>query len=173
VIEPIGEAEQRAVVVATRDWVGRAGRLFGRRFAMLPVLFDLKGLMVGMYRIRRGERMIRFNPYLFAKYPEDGFAVTIPHEVAHYVTDCVYGFQNIRPHGTEWREVMRAFGVDPDASVRHHLDLSGIPVRKQRRHPYRCDCRTHALSTSRHHRIMRAAAQYFCRRCGSDLTYAG
>jgi SprT protein len=173
VIEPIGEAGQRAVVAATQEWIDRAGRLYGRRFAMLPVLFDLKGFMAGMYRIRPGRRMIRYNPYLFAKYPEDGFAVTIPHEVAHYVTDCVHGLHNIRPHGVEWQGLMREFGVDPDAAVRHHLDLSGIPVRKQRRHPYRCDCQTHALSTSRHHRVMRDVARYFCRRCGGDLTYAG
>ena len=171
-IEPIGDAEQRAVVAATKDWIARAGRLYGKRLPMLPVCFDLKGLMAGMYRIRRDSRMIRFNPYLFAKYPEDGFAVTIPHEVAHYVTDCLYGFQNIRPHGEEWQGVMWDFGVDPDSAVRHHLDLSGIPVRKQRRHPYRCDCRTHALSTSRHLRVTRDLAHYFCRRCGGDLVYA-
>lgn len=170
-VQPIDAAACAEVVEATHGWIRRASGIYGCAFESLPVLFDLKGRMAGMYRVMRGERVVRFNPWIFAKYPEDSMGVTVPHEVAHYVTDMLHGFENIRPHGPEWQEVMRHFGVDPDEAVIHRLDLTGIPIRRQRRHPYRCNCRTHQLSGVRHGRIVRKSARYFCRRCGADLVH--
>lgn len=168
-VDPIDAAQRACVVTATQGWIARAGEIFHRDFPALPVLFDLRGRMAGMYRVVGERRVIRYNPWLFAKYPEDGMEVTVPHEVAHYVTDLVYGFARIRPHGQEWQTLMLAFGIDPRAAVRHQLDLSGIPVRTLRRHPYRCDCREHQLSGVRHARVLREAARYVCRRCGAEL----
>lgn len=172
-VHPIGETQRAEATEATRSWVQRAAGVYGRAFPMLPVLFDLRGRMAGMYRVAGERRVIRYNPWLFAKYPEDGMQVTVPHEVAHYVTDLLYGFDRIRPHGREWQGVMRDFGIDPRAAVRHHLDLTGIPMRTQRRHPYRCDCKTHQLSGVRHGRVIRDKAKYFCRTCGGDLIHVG
>ena len=171
-VEPIDQVQRARVTAATQDWIGRAADAYRRDFPMLPVLFDLRGRMAGMYRVAGERRVIRYNPWLFAKYPEDGMDVTVPHEVAHYVTDLLYGFDRIRPHGAEWQAVMRLFGIDPGPALRHRLDLTGIPVRVQRRHPYRCDCRTHELSGVRHARVLRETAKYFCRRCGGDLIHA-
>lgn len=168
-VTPIDEARRRLVTEETLRWIGVAAEAYGRVFPRLPVLFDLRGRMAGMYRVCGERRVIRYNPWLFAKYPEDGIAVTVPHEAAHYVTDLLHGFERIRPHGREWCEVMRLFGVDPEGAMRHRLDLSGIPVRRQRRHLYRCDCRTHHLSGVRHGRVQRDTAKYVCRRCGADL----
>lgn len=170
VIEPIDAAERDRVVEVTRGWVMRAGGIWQRRFDMLPVLFDLRGRAAGMYRVRGGSRVIRYNPWLFAKYPEDNLRITIPHEVAHYVTDCLHGLRGLRPHGVEWRAVMQAFGVDPRSGVAH--DLSGIPLRAQRRHAYRCGCGLHELSTRRHRRVQREGIYYLCRRCGDRLVQA-
>ena len=166
-IEPIGEDRQRLVIEATRQWIRRAEGIWQLELPMLPVLFDLRGRCAGMYRIRGRERVIRYNPWLFARYPEDNLAVTIPHEVAHYTVDRLHGHRRVRPHGIEWREVMRAFGVDARASVSQ--DLTGIPLRRQRRHAYRCACMVHQLTTRRHHRVIRDGARYVCRRCGSVL----
>lgn len=168
-VDPIDATQRVRVTAATHDWIVRAGKLFRRDFPALPVLFDLRGRMAGMYRVIGERRVIRYNPWLFAKYPEDGMEVTVPHEVAHYITDLVYGFDRIRPHGSEWQALMFDFGIDPRAAVRHQLDLSGIPVRMQRRHPYRCDCREHQLSGVRHARVLREAARYVCRKCGAEL----
>lgn len=168
-VQPIGEAERRQVTAETAAWLRRAADIYGRDFPLPAVLFDLRGRMAGMYRVVGVERAIRYNPWLFAKYPVDGMAITVPHEVAHYVTDLLYGFDHIRPHGREWQEVMRAFGLDPRAAIHHSLDLTGIPQRRQRRHAYRCACRGHELSTVRHARIQRRTVQYYCRRCGSEL----
>jgi len=117
IIEPIDAGQQRAVHLATERCLRRAGELCGRDFASIPVTFDLTGRSAGMYRVRHGRRSIRYNPYLFAKYFEDNLAVTVPHEVAHYVTDMLYGLHRVRPHGMEWQAVMRSLGVEPRAAL--------------------------------------------------------
>jgi SprT protein len=120
-----------------------------------------------MYRVRGDERVIRFNPWIFAKYPEDSFANTVPHEVAHYVADCCYGLRRIKPHGAEWKSIMQLFGADSRATSRYSLE--GIPQRRMTRFAYHCACKIHELSSQRHHRIRRGVAEYRCRSCGSLL----
>lgn len=166
-VEPIDPQHQRLVVAATRRTIARAGELFACEFPAIPVSFELRGRAAGMYRVQRGRRLIRYNPYLFARYFEDNLANTVPHEVAHYVTDMLHGLRNVRPHGREWQAVMRALGARPEVSCRY--DLEGIPVRRQRRYGYRCGCTTHQLSTVRHRRVQSGRACYVCRRCGDPL----
>jgi SprT protein len=170
-IDPIDDAQRRCVATATEDCIARAGIILGRRFATIPVGFDLTGRAAGMYRVTRRERIIRYNPYIFAKAFADNLATTVPHEVAHYVVDVVHGWRNVRPHGREWRAIMTAFGADPDRT--HAYDLAGVPVRRQRRHPYRCGCTTHHLTTRRHNQVRRGAMRYHCRHCGEELVQAG
>jgi SprT protein len=136
----------------------------------IPVFFDLRGRAAGMYRVARREAIIRYNPYIFARYFEHGLQATVPHEVAHYITDRLYGLAHVRPHGKEWRGVMQALGAEPRATAR--FDLHGIPLRRQRRFAYRCDCSTHQLSTCRHKRIATGAMRYHCRSCGGELVLA-
>ncbi len=166
-IEPIDARQERQVEHATREWIHHARRLFRIPLEPIPVRFDLQGRAAGMYRVTRGKRIIRYNPYLFAKYFEESLTTTVPHEVAHYVADILHGLHTIRPHGPEWRAIMRAFGVEPRATERY--DLSGIPVRRQRQFDYQCRCGTHPLSTTRHNKIRRNQAVYFCKRCGERL----
>ena len=97
-------------------------------------------------------------------------AVTVPHEVAHYLVDCLHGLGRVRPHGVQWRGIMNAFGVEPRATG--SFDLTGIPVRRQRRFTYRCECSTHHLATRRHNSVQRGEARYRCRDCGETLTAA-
>ncbi|MFQ5642788.1 MAG: SprT-like domain-containing protein [Thiogranum sp.] len=170
IIEPISERQQAQVREATLACLHRAGELFRIELQPLPVSFDLSGRAAGMYRSGRGGRAIRYNPYLFAKYFDANLGITVPHEVAHYVTDRLYGLRNIRPHGVEWQTVMQALGAEPRATARY--DLEGIPVRRQRRFSYRCDCNTYQLSSARHNRIRRGQASYHCRACGTALVAA-
>jgi len=168
-LEPISENQRQQVIETTGDYIRLARDLFRIDLVNIPVLFDLRGRSAGMYRVRCGERVIRYNPYLLARYFDDGLAVTVPHEVSHYVTDRFHGLANVRPHGPEWRTVMAAFGADARATGR--FDLSGIPLRQERRHPYRCDCNQHMLTTRRHNRIINRRASYACRQCGTTLRY--
>ncbi len=171
VVTPLSPQQRQRVVEATGEAIAQASVLFGRAFAEVPVTFELRGRAAGMYRVHRGRRVIRYNPHIFARYFSDNLANTVPHEVAHYVTDILYGLRQVRPHGPEWQAVMRAFGAQP--AVTCNYDLDGIPVRRQRRFSYRCACTTHSLSTVRHKRVQSGRARYSCRRCQAPLSYAG
>ncbi len=181
-ISPIDKSMQQAVIKEVDRYLSVASRLYEQSFDAIPVLFDLKGKAAGMYRVRRAspqlfsrkidrdtQRVIRFNPWLFAKYPDDSWQNTIPHEVAHYLTDCLYGLRNIRPHGAEWKHIMQTLGAEP--KVRANYDLSGIPVRQVKRYTYQCQCREVQLSGYRHQRILKGMQRYRCRDCQSELTY--
>lgn len=167
---PVSEEQADLILRATDRWLKRAEDGFQLPHRPIPVRFDLRGRAAGMYRVRGREAVIRYNPFIFARYFEHGIDVTVPHEVAHYITDRVWGMKHVRPHGKEWRSVMQAFGLEPRASAR--FDLDGLPVRRQRRFDYRCECDTHKLSSCRHNRVVAGAARYHCRRCGAALVAA-
>lgn len=164
-IDPINLQLQEQVTTATREHVLLAAQHYQRDFSDIPVLFNLSGRMAGMYKVDRGKRQIRYNPYLFAKYFADNLATTVPHEVAHYVTDMLHGFRKVKPHGREWQAVMRVFGVEPKVTCDY--DLAGIPMRSQRRFDYRCTCRHYALTTRRHNMIQNGERLYQCPDCRS------
>ncbi len=170
-VTPINTAQRARVVSETQVYIERASLLVGQPIPMLPVTFDLTGRACGMYRVSGRTRQIRYNPYIFAKYFADSLAVTVPHEVAHYVVDRLYGRRKCRPHGTQWRALMASFGAD--ASRTASYDLSGIPLRTQRQFSYHCDCRQHLLSTRRHRKVERGESRYHCRYCGNEARFKG
>ena len=177
IIPPLSSDQQQKVVDKTRVYIEQASDLFNLKDKPVEISFNLKGRSSGMYRIKYGkglifsqqQREIRYNPYIFSKYFEDNYATTIPHEVAHYVTDLIYGLKNIKPHGKEWKAVMHAF--DADASVTANYDLSGIPLRRQSLFTYRCDCREHQLTSIRHNKIKKRRFQYYCNYCKQTLKF--
>ncbi len=170
-IQPIGWERKQLVERETERFIAEAGDIFSRRFRRIPVLFDLKGTAAGMFKMEGRRRWIRYNPWIFAKHFEENLADTVPHEVAHYIVYEVFGHRGIKPHGEEWRMLMTAFGAEPRATF--HLELEGIPHRRQRTHPYRCTCRDHEVSTTRHNRMLRGTGRYHCRYCDAELVYAG
>jgi SprT protein len=171
VVEPIGEARQREVIAATESYRLRAEKLYRRRFSALPVRFDLSGRTAGMFKLEGRRGWIRYNPWIFAKYYDENLRDTVPHEVAHFVVYEMYGTRGIKPHGKQWRAVMDDFGADQ--GVTFDLDLEGVPQRQQRTHAYRCGCRVHEVSSTRHNRVLKGVGIYSCKLCGSDLRYAG
>ena len=166
-IEPIGAAQQRKVTRATDACIARANKLLDTNFGTIAVRFDLTGRAAGMYHVAGGRRSIRYNPYLFAKYFDENYATTIPHEVAHYLTESLYGREKIRPHGPQWRTVMQMLGAD--ANVLCDFDLEGIPIRRYQRIRYICRCQTHELTSVRHNRIQNKGVRYYCRLCRTQL----
>lgn len=172
-IKPIGLDDQQQVVEQTEHFIRRGSELLGRQFDNIPVHFDLKGRTAGMYKVvgrgRKVQRQIRYNPWIFAKYYENNLTVTVPHEVAHYLVDCVHGLRKVRPHGNEWKTVMNAFGVDSRATSTFNLE--GIPTRRQQQVDYRCGCKEHQLGIRRHNKVSRGEANYLCRCCGEVLRF--
>jgi SprT protein len=181
-IEPISDDIQQRIRQEVARYIEQARSLYQHPFPAIDVRFNLKGKAAGMYKVSYSqssrvlfswrtlndvERVIRFNPWLFAKYPDDSWGNTIPHEVAHYIVDCIHGLRNTRPHGVEWRQVMADFGAEP--LVRAAYDLKGIPVRQTRRYTYQCGCRDVLLTAYRHRKIQQGVQIYRCRDCNGEL----
>ena len=184
-IEPISADMQQRVCQEVTRYLKQAELRYQRVFPVIHVLFNLKGKAAGMYKVKMSlnsrrnwvgrqsadvvQRVIRFNPWLFAKYPDDSWSNTIPHEVAHYVVDCLHGIRNTRPHGAEWKQVMIDFGAEP--LVRAAYDLKGIPVRQVRHYTYQCQCRDILLTVHRHRKIQQGIQSYRCRDCCGELAF--
>ena len=178
-ITPIPQQRQKDVIAETHRYIRLAESLYKRIFADVDVVFNLRGKTAGMYRchfetsgywqkkVRKKYQQIRFNPWLFAKYDQDSWDNTIPHEVAHYISDCLYGLDQIKPHGIEWQNIMRDFNAEPLVRVRY--DLSDIPTRKVRHYRYSCGCRTIELTAHRHNKIQNGSQEYLCRKCNNVL----
>ena len=60
------------------------------------------------------------------------------------------------PHGKEWKLVMRALGLDPEARC-HNYSLEGVKTRRQKRWTWTgngCDCKW-TVTTRRHNELCR------------------
>ena len=177
IIPPLSTEQQQQVIEQTHIYIEQAVDLFNIKNKVVEINFKLKGRSAGMYRVSRHsswhfskvKREIRYNSFIFSKYYDDNVSITIPHEVAHYISDILYGLKNIKPHGKEWKAIMQAFGAN--AAVTADYDLSGIPLKKQSLHTYQCHCRDHQLSAIRHNKIKKRHYRYYCNFCKQALQY--
>lgn len=160
--------QKDTLIATTQHWIAQANALHQLKLKSLPVRFDLTGRAWGVYMRHKNQRWFRFNPEICALAWEESLKETIPHEVAHYVVDSLNLKPTPKPHGKEWRTVMRSFGFTR-ASVTHQLDLSTLKIKRQRRHNYHCPCQQHQLSTTRHNRILKGTMKYRCVQCGHVL----
>lgn len=167
-IEPINLHQQQQVIDRVAELLLQCEKKFARPFKTINIYFDLSGRTSGMYVVRNKQKYLRFNPFIFAKYFEESLATTVPHEVAHYISDVFYDIKHIRPHGKEWRSIMFSLGVEPE--VTGNYDLAGVPVKRQRRFDYQCNCMSHQLTTTRHNKVINRKAVYCCQKCGAALT---
>lgn len=173
IIQPLDNEQQQLVIQETQAYIKQATDLFKVKNATVDITFNLKGRAAGMYRVKRKifsqTREIRYNPFIFSKYFDDNFKTTIPHEVAHYISDLIYGLRNIKPHGREWKEIMQAFNAD--ATVTAAYDLTGIPQRGKTLYTYQCSCREHRIGAIRHNRIKKQGGTYICNLCKQTLHF--
>jgi len=135
----------------------------------IAVKFDLKGRTSGMFVVKHNEMYIRYNEVIFSRYFEDNLVNTVAHEVAHYVVHGMYGLRKVKPHGQEWKQVMRLFDVKPEVTSQY--DVSMLPLHRQKLHNYSCACMTHQLSTTRHNKVQKNRAVYKCRKCLQPLRW--
>jgi len=160
------EALLQRAMDETRQLIRRAERHYTLLVPAVEIRFDLRGTAAGMVLFPQGKPpVIRYNPILLQHNRHDFLTQTLPHEVAHLIARTLHG-KAIRPHGQEWKNVMRFFGAD---TLRcHNYATDDIPVRKLRRFPYTCGCQQHQLTTIRHNRIQKGLT-YRCRQCGEPL----
>lgn len=159
------ELERRASE-DTHRLLGIAASHFGLKIAVHDIRFDLRGKAAGQVRILSGHIcLVRYNAELLVRHTTTFLAQTVPHETAHVVVFHLHG-PHPRPHGHEWRAVMRLFGAKPERC--HGFDVGDLQTRRLRHYHYRCRCRAHSLSSIRHNRAQ-AGQVYLCRYCGDPL----
>lgn len=171
-LEPTDDLQARAIQ-HTEYWTRRAREIFAvsaRRLPVPDVRFDLRGRSAGQAVFARRSRQIhiRINAALLASHPTEMLDDTVPHEVAHVVIFRLYG-RRAKPHGEEWKALMRAFGIDP----RPCHTLPAEPTRQLKRFRYDCACEEPAMLTSIRHRRAQQGTDYMCRRCGEKLRFVG
>lgn len=128
------------------------------------VWFDLKGASAGQAHLGKGG--LRFNPVLLEGNRSAFFDDVIPHEMAHWLVFHLANGPRLKPHGREWKSVMRdLFGLEP--KVTHQFDIKHSQVRP---YHYRCHCQSHYF-TARRHSLVLKGRRYRCRDCAQTLVY--
>ena len=148
-----------------------ADRVYRRQFERPVIRIDLRGRTAGQAWPKK--QLLRFNMTLFRLHREDFLLQTVAHEVAHLIAYQLYGL-SIRPHGHEWQTIMtELFKLPADRCHQYEVPLSSQQKNQWR---YQCQCEKGDsivyLSTIRHNRVQKGM-RYQCRRCHSELQYAG
>lgn len=161
--------DRQALLAALHARVEEAWQLCREVHPSLPrpgVWCDLRGKCAGQAHFGRGG--LRFNLVLFDENRETFLVEVVPHEMAHWLVHHLEDGFRARPHGHEWKTVMRKlFGLVPN--VTHRFDTARA---SQAPHRYRCRCREHAFTTRRH-ALASSGRRYRCRHCAQPLVYLG
>ncbi len=159
----LSKLQQQQVTDKTDYFIRLANNKLQLNLPSILIKFDLKGRASGMFVVRQNQLCIRYNEIIFSKYFDDNVLNTVAHEVAHYVVYSKWGMKKVKPHGKEWKQVMNLFNVEPQ--VTSNYDVSELPLHRQTRHEYICDCMSHQLSATRHNKVQKKKAVYKCRKC--------
>ena len=127
-----------------------------RTFPMIPVRYDLRGVVAGQFCHRPAGDYFRLNETLLKENTDEYIDErTVPHEVAHYIVRKV--FPGARSHGRRWQDVMsKIFGLD--SSRCHNYDVTRSRVGKV--YVWNCGCTDHQFGARKHNNIAR---KYFQR----------
>ncbi|GAB2792106.1 SprT family zinc-dependent metalloprotease [Halomonas shantousis] len=163
----LAELDQAALYAHVHERVEAAWQLAREVHPGLPrpaVWFDLRGKGAGQAHYDRGG--LRFNPVLLADNRQAFMVEVIPHEMAHWLVFHLDG-PRARPHGHEWKTVMRKlYGLPPVTT--HRFDVSRASPAPYR---YRCACKTPHHFSPRRHALARRGTDYRCRRCREWLVF--
>lgn len=166
----LSERQRSDIIAETERYLEQTHLHFSLKPKPVPVSFNVKSSAWGYFAQKGSEYLIRYNPYLFSRYFAEGIRDTIPHEVAHYAVARLDPGRRCKPHGIEWQNIMRLFGVENPRAT-HRSDVSAIPCRRQQRFSYTCACGDIELSATRHNRIQYKGAKYTCRKCGQSVEW--
>ena len=131
---------------------------FRTPFKRPTITLNQRGKIAGSAHLQKN--LIKLNKTLFVQNFDEFKRQVIPHEVAHLV--CFQKFGKVKPHGSEWKSIMRAV-FNLDAAVTHKFDVASVGMQE---YTYRCDCpELIKLSAIRHNKVMNGKQQYRCQKC--------
>ena len=109
--------------------------------------------------------LIKLNSRLLTDHPHH-IEQTFAHELAHLVAVELYGIADGRGHGHRWASIMDRFGYASDRC--HNLDVTKYK-RTTKRHPAKCGCQSHTLTTRQLNRALKGTSVYRCVKCKTQL----
>jgi SprT protein len=143
-----------------------AGKKFKTYFSLPLISYNLTGTNAGQAWPTKWE--IKVNAKLATENFDEYVYQTIPHEFAHLVAYRQYG-GSIKPHGKEWQEIMKFFGLKP---IRCHQYV--ISAYERCPYEWRCKCRSFFFSLRKHKRYLHEGklAKWTCQKCKTKACYA-
>lgn len=107
---------------------------YKQKFTRPEVRYNIRNTNGGEAWYQRN--LIRLNLTFLVENEEKFLATTVPHEVAHLVARAVYtskphNGKKVRPHGSEWKEVMGVLGVEP--KTKHTYDITSLDIVRVKR----------------------------------------
>jgi SprT protein len=107
---------------------------YKQKFKRPEVRYNIRNTNGGEAWINRN--LIRLNLTFLVENEEKFLATTVPHEVAHLVARYVYtskphNGKKVRPHGSEWKEVMGVLTVEP--KTKHTYSVASLDIVKIKR----------------------------------------
>lgn len=169
------------VVAKLQEGIAIANKRYNLALQMPHIDYKLTGATAGKAYLRKWS--VSFNAILLMENIDAFIARTVPHELAHLITDMVYPHVHTRsfgtksqPHGSHWQSVMRVLGVS-DITRCHSYDVSNSKRQVSRTsYVYACvGCNyKYTMGAKRHQRMQRDPNAYWCR-CrsakGTKLVY--
>lgn len=135
-----------------RECIAIANKRYNIDLKFPTVVYMKRGTTAGTANYRTWT--IDINPVLLVENFDDMLNDTVPHELAHLITDTVYpeahesgpmvrtrrgwkrGKRSV--HGAEWQSVMRVLGVNPSRT--HNYDTTNARTREKTSYDYKCNC---------------------------------
>ena len=107
------------------------------------------------------DNRVELNVHLLRAYPDELLPAVV-HELAHLAAPMRYG--KVRPHGREFKALMRAVNVPDDAT--HRLDTARLKLRRRRYiYLHRCgDCGMMFLAR-------KPRRDCYCKACGPEMSW--
>lgn len=146
-------------------YIDLANEIYGINLTLPEIMFNLKGQVAGTANFWAWT--LKFNPILLVENFDDMISQTVPHEVANLVAR-KKSMCPIKPHGNEWKSVMRAFGKQPLRC--HSYDTTNAKTRVTEKYLYECTgCKKQLkVGKIRHNRIIKGA-EYSTKCCRARI----
>ena len=131
------------------------------------IVYDLKGQVAG--QAWYVENKLRLNATALKNYRNDFIEQTVGHEVAHLLAFRKHGAY-IKPHGLEWKNVMRLFKLPPTRCHTYELPSARAVTRKL----YVCErCgKETGVTQYKHNRWLRGEISFRCKPCDGKVVWA-